>query len=82
MLPADKNFTNFNLASNYDIPPQLIPSNLNHTPDFDAIPVPPAANSGLWGYNTESVAANQDGGPDLDILEQFLNNFPASTNSI
>jgi hypothetical protein len=80
MLPADGNFTNFDLASNYDIPSQLVPSNFDHTPDFDATRVPTTTNSGLWGYNTESVAANQDG--STDILEQFLNNFSASTNGI
>jgi len=57
---------------------QFISSNLDQTLDFDAMPIPTTIDGGPWGYNTESAAANQD-----DILEQFLNNFPASTtNSI
>ena len=80
MPPANTNFTSFNYASNSDTISQFIPSNLDQTLDFNAMPVPTTIGSGPWGYNTESAAANQDGGPG--ILEQFLNNFPASTNSI
>ena len=81
MPPANENFTNFNLASNYDITSPFIPSNLDHTPDFDTMPVPTTADSGLWSYNTEPVTGNQHASAP-DMLEQFLNNFPANTNGI
>jgi hypothetical protein len=78
MPPANENFNN---ASNYDIMSQFGPSNLDRTLDFDTMPVPPTADHrGPWGYNTGSAAANQDSSPD--ILGQFFDNFPASTNGI
>jgi len=58
-----------------------VPSNLDHTPDFDTMPVPTTADSGLWSYNTEPVTGNQHASAP-DMLEQFLNNFPANTNGI
>ena len=74
MSPTDEIFTNFNLTSNYDVTSQLLPSNLDYTPDFDNMPAPTTANGGLRGHNTQSAGNQlQDGAPD--ILEQFLNNF-------
>ncbi|KIM88056.1 hypothetical protein PILCRDRAFT_3751 [Piloderma croceum F 1598] len=74
MSPTDENFTDFNLTSNYDVTSQLLPSNLDYTPDFNTMLVPTTADGGLWGHNIQSTGDQlQDGAPD--ILQQFLNNF-------
>jgi hypothetical protein len=46
MPPANENFMDFNYALNYDIMSKFVPSNLNQTLDFDAMPVPTTADGG------------------------------------